>query len=192
MTAKNSRVELLSQAIDYYADHGVRDTSLRTLAAAIGTSQRMLHYHFGNREDLLAAVMEEMVSQEIAALETMSVEEHDPFDALGRHWARVRERARKFGPLFFELSTHAMHGAPYPARLPEVVVTRYAAAFAEIYATVTDTAHSSQLARLTLGVGHGLLFDALLDDDLDAADAAVAEFTAMIRNRIAERRDHKG
>ncbi|PSK87479.1 TetR family transcriptional regulator [Murinocardiopsis flavida] len=190
MNAKNSRDGLLTEAIDYYADHGVRDTSLRTLAAAIGTSQRMLHYHFGDRGDLLAAVITEVVAREIAALEAMSAEERDPFDALGRHWARVRATARKFGPLYFELSTHAMYGAPYAVRLPEVLVTRYAAVFAQTYATVTDAEHSSRLARLTLGVGRGLLFDVLLDDDLDAADAAVAEFTAMVRHRIAHRRDH--
>lgn len=187
MSAADSRGALLARAIDHYADNGVRDTSLRTLAAAIGTSQRMLHYHFGNREDLLAAVIEEVIAQEIAALEEMTSVVDDPFDALGRHWSRVRGSAQKFGPLYFELATHAMYGRPYAARLPEVLVTRYAAAFAAVYATVTDAEHSERLARLSLGVGRGLLFDVLLDRDLDAADAAVAEFTAMVRSRIAER-----
>lgn len=190
MNAKSSRDALLARVIDHYAEHGVRDTSLRSLAAAIGTSQRMLHYHFGNREDLLAAVMEEVVSQEISGLETMSATTADPFESLSHHWLRVRETAQKFGPLYFELSTHAMHQQPYAARLPEVLVTRYAAAFARTYATVTDAEHSARLARLTLAVGRGLLFDMLLDHDLDAADAAVAEYTAMVRQRLAQLRDN--
>jgi AcrR family transcriptional regulator len=35
---------------------GITDMSLRELAAAIGTSHRMLLYHFGSREGLLTAV----------------------------------------------------------------------------------------------------------------------------------------
>ena len=54
----DARDALLGRAIAHYAAHGIRDTSLRSLASAIGTSQRMLHYHFGSREDLLAAVLD--------------------------------------------------------------------------------------------------------------------------------------
>ena len=51
---KSPRDVLLGKAIDWYAAHGVVDTSMRTLAAGIGTSNRMLNYHFGTREDLIA------------------------------------------------------------------------------------------------------------------------------------------
>ena len=39
-------------------EHGVGDTSLRTLAAGVGTSHRMLLYHFRLSRGLLAAVVE--------------------------------------------------------------------------------------------------------------------------------------
>lgn len=53
-----ARDVLLAKVVAHYAEHGVRDTSLRSLASAIGTSQRMLNYHFGSREDVLVAVID--------------------------------------------------------------------------------------------------------------------------------------
>ena len=47
--------ELLDAAIDYVAEHGMADTSLRQIAAAIGTSHRMLIHYFGSKEGLLDA-----------------------------------------------------------------------------------------------------------------------------------------
>ena len=44
-------------AMEYVAEHGVGDLSLRGLAAALGTSHRMLSYHFGSREGLLIEVI---------------------------------------------------------------------------------------------------------------------------------------
>ena len=46
------RERLLAKAVDHVAAHGVADLSLRALAAALGTSHRMLLYHFGSKEQL--------------------------------------------------------------------------------------------------------------------------------------------
>ena len=40
---------LLDAAIDYVAENGIADLSLRELAAALGTSHRMLIHHFGSK-----------------------------------------------------------------------------------------------------------------------------------------------
>src|SRR6266540_479096 len=48
------REELAALATDYVLDRGL---SLRPLAAAIGTSDRMLLYHFAGKDDLVATVL---------------------------------------------------------------------------------------------------------------------------------------
>jgi hypothetical protein len=58
------------------------------------------------------------------------------------------------------------------------------AAFRRAYATVTDDAQAEVLARLTLAVGQGVLFQLLIDGDRAAADAAVGELTEMVRARF--------
>ena len=50
------RERLLEAAVDHFGRHGIGDTSLRGIAEALGTSHRMLIYHFGSREGLLSEV----------------------------------------------------------------------------------------------------------------------------------------
>ena len=53
----NRRAELLDQVTDHVLEHGLVGLTLRPLAAAIGTSDRMLIYHFGSRDGLVSAVV---------------------------------------------------------------------------------------------------------------------------------------
>ncbi|MEE6179711.1 TetR/AcrR family transcriptional regulator [Mycobacterium sp. 050134] len=66
------RTDLVDAASAVLARTGVLDTSLRTLAAELGTSARMLVYYFGSKEQLILAVLN---SQQRAAIpETEHVE----------------------------------------------------------------------------------------------------------------------
>lgn len=51
------RDDLVQQATDYVLEEGLIGLSLRPLAAAIGTSDRMLNYHFGSKDELVASVL---------------------------------------------------------------------------------------------------------------------------------------
>ena len=110
----------------------------------------------------------------------------DPFVAGRRNWEATVSDAQRYGPLWFELATHAMHAEPYAARLGEVMVAAQLREFARIYAVHTDPARARRLARLTLAVGQGLIFDLLIDGDRDGADAAVHEFTEMVRRELSQ------
>ena len=52
--------ELLDALIGYLVKHGLADLSLRPMAAEIGTSARLLIFHFHSKERLLLEVLEEM------------------------------------------------------------------------------------------------------------------------------------
>ena len=52
------REELLDQVADHVLEHGLIGLTLRPVAAAIGTSDRMLIYHFGSRDALVSAVVD--------------------------------------------------------------------------------------------------------------------------------------
>ena len=66
------REAFLSGAVEHVLRHGVATLSLRPLAAALGTSDRMLLYYFGTREQLLTAVLgtvgERLQAQFVATL----------------------------------------------------------------------------------------------------------------------------
>lgn len=52
------RAELLSGVIDYIAERGLAELSLRPLADYLGTSSRMLIHYFGTKEQMLVAALE--------------------------------------------------------------------------------------------------------------------------------------
>ena len=43
---KPGKTDMLNQLAQYVLEHGLNDASLRPMAAALGTSDRMLLYHF--------------------------------------------------------------------------------------------------------------------------------------------------
>ncbi|WP_278261754.1 TetR/AcrR family transcriptional regulator [Nocardia sp. AG03] len=51
------RADLLAGVVAYIAAHGLAELSLRPLAAALGTSSRMLIHYFGTKEELLVQAL---------------------------------------------------------------------------------------------------------------------------------------
>lgn len=51
------RDEVAQAATDYVLEHGLVGLSLRPLASRLGTSDRMLLYHFDSKDDLVATVL---------------------------------------------------------------------------------------------------------------------------------------
>ena len=65
------REELLEQVTDHVLANGLIGLTLRPLAAALGTSDRMLIYHFGSRDALVSAVVEQATSRATAAVSSL-------------------------------------------------------------------------------------------------------------------------
>jgi AcrR family transcriptional regulator len=66
--AEHRREDLLERATDYVLAHGLIGLSLRPLAAEIGTSDRMLIYHFATRDALVSAVVARTNERAMAAV----------------------------------------------------------------------------------------------------------------------------
>lgn len=175
---------MLGRIVEWFAVNGVLDTSMRTLAAGVGTSNRMLNYHFGSREQLLAAVIERVCEGERDALARFLEDSSDPVEAARQYWFHVAETARAFAPLFYELSAHAMYGKPYAEVLRLVLTDAWLRGFTQGFARITNDEHAEQLARLCLAVGRGVLFDVAFTGERDAADSTIDEFTAMLRQAV--------
>jgi AcrR family transcriptional regulator len=88
------REELAQQATDYVLDHGLIGLSLRPLAAELGTSDRMLLYHFADKDDLVATVLRVSNDRSVAALV-----EQPAADDVATYVRRLWRAARQ-GPLW--------------------------------------------------------------------------------------------
>ena len=65
------REELLDRATDHVLQHGLIGLTLRPLAAAIDTSDRMLIYHFQSRDALVSAVVANTGERSVAYVDAM-------------------------------------------------------------------------------------------------------------------------
>src|SRR5215510_8397245 len=104
-TGQVSRLRLLAAAIDFVAANGLGDRSLRELAASIGTSHRMLIYHFGSKEGLMRAIVDEVERQQRDFFaQFMTDLDVSPLDVAHAIWQRVSDPALANNVrLFFEL-----------------------------------------------------------------------------------------
>ncbi|MDX6264634.1 MAG: hypothetical protein QOH84_6322, partial [Kribbellaceae bacterium] len=169
-----SRESLLTDAIQYFAKNGIGDASLRSIATNIGTSHRMLIYHFGSREGLLAEVVRRVEAQQRDLLATLDNEV--PIAELSeRFWRQVTEAALIYGPLFFELSAHAMQDLPHTEALKADLINVWLPPLIDLCIRAGIPADQAPAyARLGLAASRGLLFDLLLTGDQAGVDEASA------------------
>jgi AcrR family transcriptional regulator len=179
--AGDGRERLLEAAIDHIAVHGGGGLTLRGLAAGIGTSHRMLIYHFGTREELLIAVLRRMEERQGERLGEAGLDpDGDIAEVIRLMWRQVADPALwPFERLFFEMYGQALQGHPKTVPFLEGVVDTWLdlnVALAVPFGIPAETARAH--ARLGLAVVRGLLLDLLATGDRAGADAAIELFAA--------------
>jgi AcrR family transcriptional regulator len=178
-----TRERLLAAAMDHVAQHGVGDLSLRGLAAALGTSHRMLIYHFGSREGLLIEVIRTVEAQQRAALAEMLLDQDaPPAETIRRMWRRLADPALWPNErLFFEVYAQALQGSPHARPLLDGIVEQWVEPLTRIaVAQGRPEAEARAEARLGVAVTRGLLLDLLATGDRDAVDAAMERYIAAL------------
>jgi AcrR family transcriptional regulator len=167
----------------YVEEHGVGDLSLRALAAALGTSHRMLIYHFGSREGLLIEVIRTVEAQQRAALAEMLLDtDAPPAETMRRMWRRVADPALWPNErLFFEVYAQALQGSPHALPLLDGIVENWVEPLTRIaVAQGRPEAEARAEARLGVAVTRGLLLDLLATGDREAVDAAMERYIDVV------------
>src|SRR5947209_20299162 len=83
---KGPRQRLLEAAIAYVAANGISDVSLRTLATALGTSHRMLIFHFGSKEQLWVEIVQTVEQRQRELLGEILPDPEAPIAEAMRAW----------------------------------------------------------------------------------------------------------
>ncbi len=158
--------------VDECAANGVGGRPLRELADAVGTSHRMLLHHFGSRDELLLAVVDEVERRQMALLSELMADDTG-FATMWEHLRRPELRALE--RLFFECYARGAQGeTPFTTMLPGAV---------DRWLSLTRSAGDPALARLGLAVMRGLLLDLAGTNDDAGVDAAAQHFVALIGAR---------
>jgi AcrR family transcriptional regulator len=198
MPGKSSKEKLVDQVVDHFVADGLGDMSLRKIAAAIGTSHRMLLYHFGSKSGLLVEVVravEARARDQLAALAGSAGAANaagappeagrDTDGVIRDMWEFLADPAQAdFERLFFALYGRALQGdAQLRPLLGEAIGSWLNAndALAQLQGVPPDEARIH--GRLGLAVVRGLLLDLLATGDRAGVDAALEVFAGRYAGR---------
>ena len=179
MSQKSAKEVLLEQVVDHFVTDGLGDLSLRKIAGAIGSSHRMLLYHFGSKSGLLVEVVRAVEARSRAQLAEIGSSVGLQTDRVIREmWRYVADPAQgDFERLFFALYGRALQGdAQVRPLLGESIESRLGANDTLATRQGVPPRQSRVHARLGLAVVRGLLLDLLATGDRAGVDASLEVF----------------
>jgi AcrR family transcriptional regulator len=183
------RGELLDAAYRYALAHGLADLSLRPLAAAIGSSPRVLLFLFGSKDGLVRELLTKARGDELALLTTVRADTsgRDPVDGFGSTiritWRWLADDTHR--PLLILWCEAYARSLVEPAG----AWADFARQTVDDWLTVLGDAQPPARRRsraglaertLALAVLRGALLDLLATGEVDRATAAIERHLAMI------------
>ncbi len=180
MTARKD--ELIESLIAYLLENGLADLSLRPLAAGTGTSARLLIYHFGSKEGLLAEVLEAMqlhVRQSCARLLDKPAPDRSSKPPLKRfwHWA-IAARNYPYLKLLYELQILAIQN---PATYAQYLERNTVNWLDLVLAALSPSLRSPAMATLCAAVFDGLFIELMSSGDRKRTTQALDCFIRIAR-----------
>ncbi len=161
---------LLERLVDEVSANGLADRSLRQMADAIGSSHRMLHYHFGSRAGLVTAIVDRTEAAQRKLLSQLAEDATDAADLIRSLWHQVSSpELRPFVRLFFEcVAVTGGEGLTDP--------------WIELSLSVSERlglSASQDDLRLGVAVTRGLLIDVLATDDAGPATRSLERYLEL-------------
>jgi AcrR family transcriptional regulator len=180
----SARTALLDRCLAFLQENGFSQLSLREIAAGVGTSHRMLIYHFGTREGLLAEVVARNEAEQRAALADLATQMDDPYEAGRAFWRRVSDPALAPAErLFFEVYAQALYGRSWTESFRASVIVAWEAPLVELFSSLGHDDAATR-ARLSLAAARGLLLDLLITGDREAVNGASDLLGRLVSARI--------
>lgn len=169
--------QLLDAALDYFLAHGIANLSLRPLAAKLGTSPRMLIFHFKSKEGLIGAVLDELNARLQASFAAVASGDAKSSPPLRRFWAWAANRRNLPAMrLLYELQILAIQNPKqYGRYLKKMSLEWQAAALGALSAPL----RSQPLATLCIAVFDGLFLELMSTGDHARLTRALDHFLRM-------------
>lgn len=190
------RAEILAATIRVLTRDGIAETTTRKIAAEAAVNQATLRYYFGSKDDLLFAVLQEIMHTTVEIVRSTATADSDPrvviANSISAFWKRV-ENSPELQLIQYELTLYALRN-PESAFLARQQYAGYSAIIEELLkesyarAGLVCVVPIHELARFIVGGLDGLFFQFISDRDpvrvqqnlrlLIAAVISLAEGTA--------------
>jgi AcrR family transcriptional regulator len=188
-----AREALLDRCLVYLVQVGFSQLSLREIAAGTGTSHRMLIYHFGSRDGLLADIVGRIEAEQRAALAELASATDDPVEIGRQFWRRVSDPSLAPAErLFFEVYAHALYGRAWTESFRASVITAWTRPVEDMLMAHGFTRPQARArARIALATTRGLLLDLLITGDRRLLDEAADTFGQLLMLPVPSRKRHR-
>ena len=175
-TGSARRAELLDAAYAYALEHGLADLSLRPLAAAIGSSPRVLLYLFGSKDGLLRELLGRARTDELDGIRAVGgVGGEGEAGTVEAVWVWLAAPEHR---TLLVLWTEA-----YARSLvePDGPWSGFARDTVRDWLDLLDPRGTSATATTSLAVLRGAFLDLLATGDADRVGGAVSSYAAALR-----------
>lgn len=148
------RSAIVDRLADHVLAHGLVSASLRPLAKAAGTSDRMLLYYFADKSELLAATLQRIAERMTEAMAAQVSPEPLPLDLLRKRLAGMlfEDRFWPYMCVWIELASRAARGDPLYAPIAQAIGQGFLAWGEAQLAADSDEARSRDAARLLVSI----------------------------------------
>ena len=169
------RGDLVERLADHVLAHGLRAASLRPLAAAVGTSDRMLLYYFPDKAALVGEVLETVAARMMAVLEVHRAPAPLPRAELQRRLLPfvLDDAVWPFMQLWLEVASLAARGDSVCRRVGEAIAYGFLDWTAGQVTGVDNAARRIEATRLLIAIEGAVLLKSLgLGHEIAVAFAA--------------------
>ena len=181
------RRSLAEAATDYAQEHGLIGLSLRPLAAALGTSDRMLLYHFDGKDDLVAAVLHTSNQRSIACLEALPRSGSVREAVLGLWAASTQGQLERCQRLYVKASALGLFGRePYAGTIRKSNEAWMKALVEWLVRSGCARSAADRAGNLLDAAMMGLLLDLPLDRGTKGLELAVSDVADAVAAIAAE------
>ena len=175
------RDQLARDATDYVLEHGLIGLSLRPLAQALGTSDRMLLYHFGTKDDLVASVLRVSNDRSVAQIGRLPAAA-DVRNAVLDLWAAMLEPSLlRCQRMYVEAAALGLFGSePYASVVKEANRDWVAALASHLAASGVPADRAGRATALLDAAFSGFLLDLPLDAGDPVQEQAVRDLADAV------------
>lgn len=171
------KTELRDAALLYLLEHGLAGVSLRPMALQLGTSPRILMFHFKSKDGLLQEVMEELNSRLRLSFLKLSKSSRRRVAPLKRFWLwAVDKKNFPYLRLLYETQIVA---ARNPKEYGRYLIKASEDWQALAFQTLSDSLRSPAIATLCIAVFDGLMLEMISTGDRPRLTKALDAFIAM-------------
>ena len=180
------RDEVAEAATDYVLEHGLVGLSLRPMAAELGTSDRMLLYHFASKDDLVATVLRVSNDRSVAVIRAMPASPDVRTAVLDLWAAMTTPRLARCQRMYVEAAALGLFGRePYASVVREANEVWTGAVADHLVASGTPRARGRRAVALLDATLMGFQLDLPLDLPLDGGDPVLEQAVLDLADAVA-------